>query len=88
MTGLTAAQLDFRNIVAARLPLIIGVVLAAAFLLLLTVFRSPLVALKAAVLNLLSIAASYGVVVAVFQWGWGGPRSASREGADRVATCR
>lgn len=47
-------------------------VVAAAFLLLLTVFRSPLVALKAAVLNLFSIAAAYGVVVAVFQWGWGG----------------
>jgi RND superfamily putative drug exporter len=73
VTGTTAAQADFRDIVAARLPLIIGVVVALAFLIILAVFRGPLVALKAAVLNVLSIAASYGVVVAVFQWGWGGP---------------
>lgn len=73
VTGTTAAQVDFRDIVASRLPLIIGVVVALAFLIILTVFRGLLVALKAAVLNVLSIAASYGVVVAVFQWGWGGP---------------
>ncbi|MFE0676915.1 MMPL family transporter [Streptomyces sp. NPDC058867] len=72
VTGVTAAQLTFRDVMADRLPVIVAVVVAAAFLLLLTVFRSPVVALKAAVLNLLSIAASYGVVVAVFQWGWGG----------------
>lgn len=48
-------------------------VVALAFLIILAVFRGLLVALKAAVLNVLSIAASYGVVVAVFQWGWGGP---------------
>ncbi|MGY1502274.1 MMPL family transporter [Streptomyces sp. QTS52] len=73
VTGTTAAQVDFRDIVASRLPLIIGVVVALAFLIILAVFRGLLVALKAAVLNVLSIAASYGVVVAVFQWGWGGP---------------
>jgi RND superfamily putative drug exporter len=73
VTGTTAAQVDFRDIVASRLPLIIGVVVALAFLIILVVFRGLLVALKAAVLNVLSIAASYGVVVAVFQWGWGGP---------------
>ncbi|WTU13384.1 MMPL family transporter [Streptomyces sp. NBC_00075] len=73
VTGTTAAQVDFRDIVASRLPLIIGVVVALAFLIILTVFRGLLVALKAAALNVLSIAASYGVVVAVFQWGWGGP---------------
>ncbi|MFJ2832982.1 MMPL family transporter [Streptomyces sp. NPDC087263] len=73
VTGTTAAQVDFRDIVANRLPLIIGVVVALAFLIILIVFRGLLVALKAAVLNVLSIAASYGVVVAVFQWGWGGP---------------
>ncbi|MFJ6658527.1 MMPL family transporter [Streptomyces sp. NPDC091377] len=73
VTGSTAAQVDFRDIVANRLPLIIGVVVALAFLIILAVFRGPLVALKAAVLNVLSITASYGVVVAVFQWGWGGP---------------
>ncbi|MEW2398920.1 MMPL family transporter [Streptomyces sp. NPDC046862] len=73
VTGATAAQVDFRNIVASRLPLIIAVVVALAFLIILIVFRGLLVAVKAAVLNVLSIAASYGVVVAVFQWGWGGP---------------
>jgi putative drug exporter of the RND superfamily len=72
VTGTTAFQLDFRDQVAARLPVIIGVVIAAAFLLLLAAFRSPVLALKAAVLNLFSIGAAYGVVVAVFQWGWGG----------------
>ncbi len=73
VTGTTAAAQTFTDTLTAKLPLIIGVVVSAAFLLLLTVFRSPLVALKAAVLNLFSIAAAYGVVVAVFQWGWGGP---------------
>ncbi|AIR99318.1 MMPL family transporter [Streptomyces glaucescens] len=73
VTGTTAAQVDFRDIVADRLPLIIAVVVALAFLIILAVFRGLLVALKAAVLNVLSIAASYGVVVAIFQWGWGGP---------------
>ncbi|TPQ17815.1 MMPL family transporter [Streptomyces sporangiiformans] len=73
VTGTTAAQVDFRDIVAARLPLIIGVVVALAFLIILMVFRGVLIAVKAAVLNVVSIAASYGVVVAVFQWGWGGP---------------
>ncbi|MDT0433847.1 MULTISPECIES: MMPL family transporter [Streptomyces] len=73
VTGTTAAQVDFRDIVSSRLPLIIAVVVALAFLIILAVFRGLLVAVKAAVLNVLSIAASYGVVVAVFQWGWGGP---------------
>ncbi|MDT0406727.1 MULTISPECIES: MMPL family transporter [Streptomyces] len=73
VTGTTAAQVDFRDIVAERLPLIIAVVVALAFLIILAVFRGLLVAVKAAVLNVLSITASYGVVVAVFQWGWGGP---------------
>ncbi|MFG2921826.1 MMPL family transporter [Streptomyces sp. NPDC048305] len=73
VTGTTAAQVDFLDIVSSRLPLIIAVVVGLAFLVILAVFRGVLVALKAAVLNVLSIAASYGVVVAVFQWGWGGP---------------
>jgi putative drug exporter of the RND superfamily len=70
VTGMTAGQLDFRDIVSARLPAIIAIVVAAAFLMLLLTFRSPVLAVKAAVLNLLSIAAAYGVIVAVFQWGW------------------
>ncbi|WUU85788.1 MMPL family transporter [Streptomyces cellulosae] len=73
VTGTTAAQVDFRDLVAERLPWIIAVVVTLAFLIILAVFRGLLVAVKAAVLNVLSITASYGVVVAVFQWGWGGP---------------
>lgn len=72
VTGITAAQLDFRDQVSSRLPVLILVVIAVAFLLLLATFRSVLVAVKAAILNLLSIGAAYGIVVAVFQWGWGG----------------
>ncbi|MFJ3792174.1 MMPL family transporter [Kitasatospora sp. NPDC090091] len=73
LTGNTAAQVEFLDIVSSRLLLIIAVVVGLAFLIILVVFRGLLIAVKAAVLNLLSIAASYGVVVAVFQWGWGGP---------------
>jgi RND superfamily putative drug exporter len=73
LTGTTAAQLDFLELMTSRLPGIIAVVVGLAFVVILTVFRGLLVAVKAAVLNLLSISASYGVVVAVFQWGWGGP---------------
>jgi putative drug exporter of the RND superfamily len=71
VTGTLAGQLQFADQVASRLPVIIATVIAAAFVLLLLTFRSPILAAKAAVLNLLSIAASYGVLVAVFQWGWG-----------------
>ena len=71
VTGSLAGQLQFRDIVGSRLPYIIAVVIAAAFVLLLLAFRSPVLALKAAVLNLLSIGAAYGIIVAVFQWGWG-----------------
>ena len=71
VTGNTAAQFAFVDLVSARLPLIIALVLLLAFFLLLLSFRSLLLALKAAVLNLFSIGAAYGVIVAVFQWGWG-----------------
>ncbi len=71
VTGSVAAQLQFRDVVDSRLPWIIGAVIAAAFVLLLITFRSPVLALKAGLLNLASIGAAYGVVVAVFQWGWG-----------------
>ncbi|MGW6870679.1 MMPL family transporter, partial [Streptomyces sp. NPDC054912] len=71
LTGTTAGQLDFRDTVTQRLPLIIGLVLVASFLLLMTVFRSLVIPLKAVLLNLATTAASYGVLVAVFQWGWG-----------------
>ena len=55
---------------ASRLPYFFGAVLALSFLLLMVVFRSLLVPLKAVIMNLLSIGAAYGVVVALFQWGW------------------
>jgi RND superfamily putative drug exporter len=70
--GITASGVDVSDALASRLPLFIGAVLAFSFILLLVVFRSVLVPLKAVVMNLLSIAAAYGVVVAVFQWGWFG----------------
>ena len=70
VTGQAAAAIDLDKQLRDTLPLLLGAVLAASFLLLLMVFRSPAVALKATVMNLLSIGAAYGVVVAVFQWGW------------------
>lgn len=68
--GFTAATVDFSDYLARRLPVLIAVVLILSFLLLMAVFRSLLVPLKAVLMNLLSIGAAYGVVVAVFQWGW------------------
>jgi RND superfamily putative drug exporter len=69
--GRTAAAEDFAEYTASRLPIFMGAVLLLSFLLLMVVFRSLLVPLKAVIMNLLSIGAAYGVVVAVFQWGWG-----------------
>ncbi len=69
--GQTATFADLGDRVAQRLPLFIAAVVALSFLLLTIVFRSILVPLKAAILNLLSIGAAYGVLVMVFQWGWG-----------------
>ena len=69
--GFTATTEDFSNILAQRLPLFIGVVILLSFLLLMTVFRSILVPLKAAIMNLLSVGAAYGIVVMIFQYGWG-----------------
>ena len=72
VSGGVAAAVDFSEYLTARLPLFIGVVLGLSFLLLMLVFRSLLVPLKAVVMNLLSIGAAYGVVTAIFQWGWFG----------------
>jgi putative drug exporter of the RND superfamily len=69
--GLTAAAVDYAEFSGRRLPLFIAAVLVLSFLLLMATFRSVLVPLKAVIMNLLSIGAAYGVVVAVFQWGWG-----------------
>ncbi|HVW34943.1 MAG TPA: MMPL family transporter [Acidimicrobiia bacterium] len=70
--GTTAIGMDFSTKIGDRLPIFIGAVLLLSFLLLLMVFRSVVVPLKAVLMNLLSIGAAYGVMVAVFQWGWGG----------------
>jgi putative drug exporter of the RND superfamily len=69
--GITAIFEDFGTAIAEKLPLFIGVVVLLSALLLMAVFRSVLVPLKAIVMNLLSIGAAFGLIVAVFQWGWG-----------------
>jgi RND superfamily putative drug exporter len=70
VSGLTAMTEDLTAQLTEKLPIFIAAIVAASFVLLLLVFRSIAVPVKAAVLNLLSIGAAYGVVVAVFQWGW------------------
>jgi RND superfamily putative drug exporter len=71
VSGITAVTDDLSKQLGDTLPLFIGVVIAMSFLLLMMVFRSVVVPIKAAVMNLLSIGGAYGVLVAVFQWGWG-----------------
>jgi putative drug exporter of the RND superfamily len=68
--GVTAGAVDFASVLGHKLPLFIGVVVLLSALLLLIVFRSLIIPLQAAVMNLLSIGASLGVIVAIFQWGW------------------
>ena len=70
--GFTAISIDQSNYISDRLPLFIGAVVLLSFLLLTTVFRSPLVALKAGIMNLLSIAAAYGVMAYAVQGNWFG----------------
>ncbi|XVQ06315.1 MMPL family transporter [Spirillospora sp. CA-255316] len=70
VAGLTAMTDDLTRQLGDTLPLFVTAILTASFLLLMVVFRSIAVPLKAAVMNLLSIGGAYGVVVAVFQWGW------------------
>jgi RND superfamily putative drug exporter len=69
--GDTAIQVDFAKVLAAKMPLFIAAVVGLSFLLLMIAFRSLVVPLTAAVMNLLAAGASFGVVVAIFQWGWG-----------------
>ena len=68
--GLTAGSIDFATVLGHKLPLFIGVVVLVSALLLAIVFRSVVIPLQAAIMNLLSIGASLGVIVVVFQWGW------------------
>ena len=70
LTGPNAANVSFTNLIGERLPLLIGVVVALSLGLLLVVFRSVVIAVKAALMNLLSVCAAYGVLTAVTQWGW------------------
>ena len=70
--GQVAVFADLGHRVQDRLPWFIAAVVLLSFVLLMLVFRSLLVPLKAAVMNLLSVSAAYGVLVMVFQWGWGG----------------
>jgi RND superfamily putative drug exporter len=69
--GETAVRIDFAERVSGRLPWMIGAVVAISLVALTVAFGSVVVAVKAAVLNLLTVGASYGAVVAVFVWGWG-----------------
>lgn len=69
--GLTAASIDFANALNSKLPIFMGAVILLSFLLLMFVFRSLFIPFKAALMNMLSIGAAFGVIVAMFQWGWG-----------------
>jgi putative drug exporter of the RND superfamily len=68
--GVTAGAVDFAAVLGEKLPLFVGVVVLLSALLLMIVFRSLVIPLQAAVMNLLSIGAALGVIVAIFQWGW------------------
>ena len=70
--GSTAQQIDFAHVLGSRLPYFIAVVVLLSALLLMVVFRSLVIPLQAALMNLLSIGAAMGIVVAVFQFGWAG----------------
>ena len=71
MTGATAGSIDFRDKMNGSAPYVFAFVLGLAFLLLLVMFRSIVIPFKAIALNMLSVGAAYGVLVMVFQWGWG-----------------
>jgi RND superfamily putative drug exporter len=68
--GFTAGSIDFSHVLASKLPLFVGIVVVLSALLLFVIFRSLVIAVQAAVMNLLSIGAALGITVAVFQWGW------------------
>lgn len=69
--GMTAGYDDFADVIVGKLPLFVGVVIGLGCLLLLLAFRSIGIPLKAAAMNVAAVAAAFGVVVAIFQWGWG-----------------
>lgn len=69
--GITAGGIDMSDRIGERMPVFFGLVIGLSFLLLMAIFRSIAVPVKAAAMNLLSIGAAYGVMVTIFQWGWG-----------------
>jgi uncharacterized membrane protein YdfJ with MMPL/SSD domain len=71
VTGDTAGSHDFNELMKVRTPIVFAFVLGMAFLLLLVTFHSIVIPIKAIILNLLSVGAAYGILVAIFQWGWG-----------------
>jgi putative drug exporter of the RND superfamily len=71
VTWPTAARVDLADRIGHRMPLVIGLVVGLAALLLLAAFRAPVLAVKAAVMNLVSIGAAYGALTVIFAWGWG-----------------
>lgn len=84
VSGATAGNIDAAELIQRRMLLLFAGVIGFSFILLTAVFRSVVVALKAAVMNLLSIGAAYGVVVAIFQWGWFGDLIGVGEGPVEV----
>ncbi|MGW2230187.1 MMPL family transporter [Streptomyces formicae] len=69
--GVTASYDDFAEIIVGKLPLFVGVVIGLGCVLLLLAFRSIGIPLKAAAMNVAAVASAFGIVVAIFQWGWG-----------------
>jgi RND superfamily putative drug exporter len=69
--GFTAGSIDFSHVLTVKLPLFVAIVVVLSALLLLVIFRSVVIPIQAAVMNLLSIGGALGAMVAVFQWGWG-----------------
>ena len=86
--GSAAISIDLTKKLSGRLPYFFGAVIALSFLLLMAVFRSVLVPLKAALMNLFSIAAAFGILVAVFQWGWGASLIGVTKQPDRRRSAR
>ena len=86
--GVTAVFKDFAAVTGDRLPYFVAAIIALGFLLLLVAFRSLVVPLTAALMNLIAAAASFGVLVAIFQWGWGRGSSASARRGRSPPSCR
>ncbi|MFC7512832.1 MMPL family transporter [Streptomyces thermocarboxydus] len=85
--GVTAGYDDFASVIVAKLPLFVGVVIGLGCLLLLLAFRSIGIPLKAAAMNVAAVAGAFGVVVMIFQWGWGAICSASAARAPSNRSC-